>query len=126
MSDILIRGMEMPKPKFTDMATVYDAYILVSHNGHATIVVDNEDGLDSTAYPLVPVPEHGRLIDADAFSEKIIEIVERQKYDDLYTKSLSVGEILREVVNELRGAGLDGFDNAPTIIRAEPEKEEMK
>ena len=74
--------------------------------------------------PLVPVLPHGRLIDADAFSEKIIEIVERQKYDVLYAKNLSVGEILREVVNELRGTGLDGFVNAPTIIPAESLKEE--
>ena len=73
--------------------------------------------------PLVPVPEHGRLIDADAFSAKILEIVERQKYDDFYTKSLSVGEILRAVVHELRGEGLDGFGNAPTIIPASKEGE---
>ena len=66
---ILIKGMVMPKPKFADMATVYDAYVLISPNGHAAIVVDNEDGLDSTEYPLVPVPPHGRLIDADALKD---------------------------------------------------------
>lgn len=74
-------------------------------------------------YKAIPVPAHGRLIDADAFCEKILEIVERQKYDDFYAKSFSVGAILREVVNELRGVGLDGFDNAPTIIPADKEGE---
>ena len=68
---VLIRGMEMPKPKLADMATVYDAYILVRPNGHAAIVVDNEDGLDSKEYPLIPVPPHGRLIDGDAVVRKI-------------------------------------------------------
>lgn len=63
MSGIYIKGIECPKPKLADMATVYDAYILVSPNGHAAIVVDNEDGLDSTEYPLIPVPDHGDLID---------------------------------------------------------------
>ena len=66
---VLICGMEMPKPKLADMATVYHAYVLVSPNGHAAIVVDNEDGLDSTEYSLVPVTPHGRLIDADALTE---------------------------------------------------------
>lgn len=69
----------------------------------------------------MPVPEHGRMIDADAFCEKILEIVERQKYDDFYAESLSVGAILREVVNELNGSGLAGFSNAPTIIPASKE-----
>lgn len=72
--------------------------------------------------PLFKIPSHGRLIDADAFCEKVLEIVERQKYDDFYAKRLSVGEILREVVRELRGKGFDGFDNAPTIIEAEGDK----
>ena len=67
-------SMEMPKPKLTDMATIYNAYILVSPDGHAAIVVDNEDGLDSTEYSLVPLPEHGRLIDADAFTDAIDSI----------------------------------------------------
>lgn len=65
---ILIRGMEMPRPKLAGMVAVYNAYIVVRHNGEAKIVVDNEDKSDSTEYPLVLVPEHGRLIDTDAVS----------------------------------------------------------
>ena len=70
----------------------------------------------------VEVLEHGRLIDADAFCEKRLEIVERQKYDDFYAESLSVGAILREVVNELNGSGLAWFSNAPTISPADKEE----
>ena len=73
-----------------------------------------------TECPLIEIPTpHGRLIDADAFSAKIIEIIKAKDYDKFYAHSLSVGEILREVVNELKGTGMDGFNNAPTIIEAE-------
>ena len=64
---LYIPNMQMPKPKLAD--TVYDAYIIVSPNGHAAIVVDNEDGMDSTEYPLVPVPPH----DCEAFERVISE-----------------------------------------------------
>lgn len=121
--NVLIKGMEMPT------------------TGLYIVSIDNTNGRNKTvatvermlcirdirqivgAFELIPVPAHGRLIDADAFCEKVLEIVERQKYDDFYAKSLSVGAILREMVRELRGEGFDGFDNAPTIIPAEPEKE---
>lgn len=69
---IYIPNMEMPKPKLAD--TVYDAYIIVSPNGHAAIVVDNEDGMDSTEYPLVPVPPHGSAAIEKVISERISQI----------------------------------------------------
>ena len=65
---VLVKGMEMPRPKLAGMVAVYNAYIVVRHNGEAKIVVDNEDKSDSTDYPLVLVPPHGRLIDADALT----------------------------------------------------------
>ena len=106
---ILIKGMEMPKPELTDQATVYCAYILIRPNGHAVIVVDNEDGLDSTEYPLVPVPPHGRLIDAD---ELYKEALERSETKDGYYNCLD------HVISCYT------IDNAPTIIPAEEEHEE--
>lgn len=96
---VYIKGMEMPKPKL--MATVYHAYVLVSPNGHASIVVDNEDGLNSTAYPLVPVPPHGRCIDADALKSK-----------GFYTTVCYTGKMPYEYTAML-------IDDAPTIIPAE-------
>lgn len=67
----------------------------------------------------VLVPPHGRLIDADAFAAKIIEIIEQQGYDEAFAGSLTIGEILRDVVHELNGDGINGFSYAPTIIEAE-------
>lgn len=55
-----------------------------------------------------------RLIDADAFAEKIKEISIRQGYYDFYPKSMSVGEILDSVIADLKGEGVCGFENAPT------------
>lgn len=63
---VLIKGMEMPKPKLAGIVAIYNAYVVVKHNGDVKIVIDNEDKTDSTEYYLVPVPPHGRLIDADA------------------------------------------------------------
>ena len=108
---ILIRGMEMPKPKFADMATVYDAYVLVSPNGHAAIVVENKDGLDSTEFPLVPVPPHGRLIDADALTRKIVEECEKFDAMNQYDSGLRAGY----------RASTKAIRLAPTIIPAAEE-----
>lgn len=80
---VYIRGMEMPKPKSTTMATIYGAYILVSPNGHTVIVVENEDELDTTKYPLIPIPSCGRLIDADALCETL-----RKLPDNEYTPTV--------------------------------------
>lgn len=65
-----IKGMKIPQPNSSDKADFYDAYILVSPNGHATIVVDSLD--HTKEYSLIPVPEpHGRLIDAGRFDARL-------------------------------------------------------
>ena len=119
---VLIKGMEMPEScvyrKNGQMITC-PLYDVDGYCGALNTEACHKEDETMPNCPLIPVPEHGRLIDADAISAKILEIVERQKYDDFYAKSFSVGAILREVVNELRGVGLDGFSNAPTIIPAE-------
>ena len=98
---ILIKGMKMPKPKFADITTVYNAHVLVHPNGHAVIVVENEDGLDSTEYPLTPVPPHGDLIDRD-------ELIEN-------------GELVNENTGfySLQGISMESINIARTIIKAE-------
>ena len=98
---ILIKGMKMPKPKFTDMPAVYGAYVLVRPNGHVSIVVDNEDGLDSTEYPLTPVPPHGDLIDRDVLKEN--------------------GELVNEDMGlySYQGIAMDSINFARVIIEAE-------
>lgn len=114
---VYIKGMKMPT-NCCACPCSYDNQCAVTHE-YPTFEEWYESKPDWC--PLIPVPDHGRLIDANAFSEKILEIVERQKYDDFYAQSFSVGAILREVVNELKGVGLAGFSNAPTIIPADKE-----
>ena len=98
---VYIEGLKMPKPKFADITTVYNAYVLVHPNGHAVIVVENEDGLDSTEYPLTPVPPHGDLIDRD-------ELIEN-------------GELVNENTGfySLQGISMESINIARTIIKAE-------
>lgn len=124
---VIVMGMEMPTSCMDCPFKGFDRA-----GGRGNICTINEsitlhavlDGLDVKFVrmgdcPLIELPAHGRLIDADAFSAKILEIVERQKYDDFYAKSFSVGAILRTVVDELMGVGLNEFSNAPTIIPAD-------
>ena len=75
--------------------------------------------------PLVELPEkHGRLIDADAFAERIKSIIERQGYDDLTIgKFLTVGDVLNAVIADLKGMTLYGYEHTPTVIEAEGAEE---
>lgn len=62
-----------------------------------------------------------RLIDADAFAEFLADVSQRQKYEDLKVDGLlTVADVLDAVISELKGTGIEGFKNAPTI---EPERE---
>lgn len=87
MSDILIKGMEMPKDGYHHMICIY------------------ADGTVSTGgrvYRAVPVPPHGRMIDADA----LIDDVRRN------SESYFADDFAHEWV-----------DKAPTIIPASEEGE---
>ncbi len=65
---ILIKGMEMPKPGSYLFTVRYDAegklcvYPLVSMTGFD----DRDMKPETPLFPLIHVPDHGRLIDADA------------------------------------------------------------
>lgn len=103
---VYIKGIEMPKDcghcLLCEQDTIYDALV------YRCLVTDNylDDGYEHQIMkdcPLVPVPPHGRLIDADELAEKH-----------------------RELAYELRGANYDfhmtakaWLDNAPTIIPSE-------
>ncbi len=75
--------------------------------------------------PLREIPEkHGRLIDADAFAERIKSIIKRQGYDDLeMDKFLTVGDVLNAVIADLKGMTLYGYEHTPTVIEAEGAEE---
>lgn len=99
MSDILIKGMEMPTnccqcPVNMEVCKRGYEYLLK----HPELYDKRADDC-----PLVPVQPHGRLIDADELEEKH-----------------------RELAYELRGANYDfhitakaWVDNAPTVIEEE-------
>ena len=115
MSDILIKGMEMPKNcgqcQFFAWSLGVGQHCAVDSEitFHATI-----DGMD-VAYerngncPLVSVPPHGRLIDADALDTEILQAgfsyaLTRRKLR--YTP----GDVRQKIAN------------APTIIPAEEDE----
>ena len=90
MSDILIKGMQMPK------------------NGETITITICGDGIvfeewkePGSVFKAVPVPPHGRLIDADALDMNYIHI--RDDGMKIYTQR--------------------AIDNAPTIIPASEEGE---
>lgn len=85
---ILIKGMEMPTKK-------NGAVLIIYPNGKCAFEDDN-------AYQAVPVPPHGRLIDADAIPYKKIMFDD----DDFYY-----------------GVTQPYIDRMPTIIPADPDKE---
>lgn len=69
MSGIYIRGMEMPT-KCVDCILDHKFFKWLECNKHVTGDMI-KDGRRSPACPLIPVPDHGRLIDADALRAKM-------------------------------------------------------
>lgn len=67
MSDILIRGMEIPKAQFQKSSTLYhlEGTIFVYPDGKARAEL-SVDYNKRKSHSLVPVPPHGDLIDRDA------------------------------------------------------------
>jgi hypothetical protein len=102
MSDILIKGMEMPKEGSWKTVRIYP---------DGTCAVPNWQG-DCTfikGAKAVPVPEHGRLIDADAlvnkhFGKEYLSKIMTADEDDMGTALVNIPLVI---------------NNAPTIIPAE-------
>ena len=88
---ILIKGMEMPKAR--------DTLVLAKTDG--TAIVYEDEAYVTTA---VPVPQHGRLIDADALIKTNNPIGKMMVFGGQY------------VYTE------DEIQNAPTILEAEEGK----
>ena len=97
---ILIRGMEMPKncdscPCYYETEGAWRNECEVLQREHY-ITNERPDWC-----PLVPVPPHGRLIDADALATKMRGVVFRGEEKDVLHHNMQV------------------FLDAPTIIEAE-------
>ena len=102
---VLIKGMEMPI-KCEDCPCFYPEY-----NECNAIVgrwVDGK-GTPPSDCPLVPVPPHGRLIDADALITTFCE----------WGTRLERGRKLVITMSEAKQAIVDIIEDAPTIIPAE-------
>ena len=93
MSGIYIKGMEMPKScgKCLDIGWQYVFECRLD---------DVEDGERLPNCPLVPVPEHGRLIDADVLFDFILNIYKnakgdaRKAYSDVLDTIVAAGDVI--------------------------------
>ena len=99
---VLIKGMEMPKSCYKCPLRRRDGMDIVCPVAHERFSVADVNILNYRLdnCPLVPVPQHGRLIDADILVAKC---------DDPYWC-----------------VWLSDIDDAPTVIPAEPKEEETK
>lgn len=99
MSDILIRGMEMPK--YTTKA-----YFGIDADGNTLCMVYHEDGTEPDIYDVVSLPEgHGRGIDVDYADE--------YAYDELeVANNYLTGWEAARAIQKI-------YQNAPTIVPAE-------
>lgn len=111
MSDIYIPGMEMPTS--CAFCRFCDGLADTQVGTCAFCMVDGKyrDARTNYACPLVPVPEHGRLIDADA-AVVAIQYSIKVVHDGM-------PKILLDYAKRV-------FNATPTIIPADPIKEETE
>lgn len=109
MSDILIKGMEMPKE-----GTQRVMFITIDSTGLVELL-DLDTHTLIEAYHAFPVPPHGRCIDADALG---IRDAEKQAYEALQKEK---GEFFTEetLIEYLRGR-CDGLIHASGLVRFAP------
>ena len=101
MADLLIKGMEMPIDCF-HCAFDFDNDCVADNDNRTT----NLNGRPGWC-PLVEMPTHGRLIDADKVALEMVEAGQR-------SKRYKIGEFW-----ELNGAEIrEVIDAAPTVIEA--------
>lgn len=110
MSGVYIKGMEMPKA--CCFCELYEPDLYWCRAMKKDIDVDEYESVSSSC-PLIPVPDHGRLIDADAFREEM----DKHYPFDKFTQSKH-GE-----ADAAKGTIIMMLANAPTIIPADKEGE---
>ncbi len=106
---ILIKGMEIPKSCW-DCFACHDGWCIINKKieGHRTV---------THSCPLVAVPDHGRLIDADALEELFREVIGN------ISKRDEIKPVLEHMVRASAMA-VEMIKDAPTIIPAEEGGEE--
>ena len=112
MSGIYIPGISMP-----DNCHVCDAYAISDLFGLSCPAVDTGEydfhGRPKGC-PLIPVPDHGKLIDADALDDILAD-----QSEDVYNRT-HAPRSWEKALSAMR----DYLDNAPTIIPASPADKE--
>ena len=112
---ILIKGVEMPKG-LGKTITIYP-------NGKVRVWVNNKGSGELLEQGAVPVPDHGRLIDADALYKKFVRLESEAMAALQTTCTWSVDGIKWTArLTERTGYKFDLAD-APTIIPADPAEE---
>lgn len=105
---ILIKNMEMPKENDYTIAIVYgDGVVTEYHEDYWIRGTDGEKQLGTA----VPVPPHGRLIDADALTEKL------KKHREYHLDGSSSGAAISNGIGQCLDI-INGKE-CPTIIPAE-------
>ena len=109
MSDILIRGMSMPK--YTTKAEFG-----IDADGNPLCMVYHEDGTEPDIYDVVPLPKgHGRLIDAGSLYDRLENTLTHFIKVKSYTESQKYAFGYCEAWNDAKAV----LTNAPTIVPAE-------
>lgn len=103
MSGLYISGMEMPK--------FGEKIIILTSSGY----VEDVSGQVIDGVEAVPVPPHGRLIDADAFKKRMIQGALDARED------AATEEIWLKILDAVNNLCLD-VDEQPTIIPADKEE----
>jgi len=107
VSGIYIPGMEMPKRGEFSHIRIYD-------NGEVTI---ESGGVEYPVAKAVAVPDHGRLVDADALKARVQKLQEWlwDKLTDADVGIVTEDDIRYRIAEESE----EFIDDAPTIIPAD-------
>ena len=126
---VYVKGMEMPKNcmgcRFHENGTIdeWEMFCEITHDrvGNFDDKKWNKEWKPKDC-PLVELPPHGRLIDADAFIAK----EEKVYCSDCYMRKNSKGKVVYDIGDApcracRRRDTLDDLDSVTTIIEAEPD-----
>ena len=100
---VLIKGMKMPQSGYVD--------VRIFAEGHANIAVAYKPFYEEL--PVIEIPPHGRLIDADAFLETLNPI----KFEDA---------LLYARIDRIKTVTINRIKDEPTVIEADGRYSEKK
>ena len=107
--DILIKGMEMPKS--CNGCKLATHYFTNTHKVRCFINAEMREAEDIESRPswcpLVELPEHGRLIDADALKNSVADMRMEKPLRNGAKQVIEIGELFGRII-----------DDAPTIVEA--------